>query len=519
MSEYITQIKTFIEGLEVRQRIFLAGALLVATLSVVLVGVWTTSIPYRTLMSGRDYDEMLNAAAALDAGEIPYELSESGVLSVPESALGRGRAAIANANIVPGLADVEDLKLGLTPQAQDWAFLRAKEGDIAEMIGNISGISAARVSIVPREESLYFGDERAASASVMVKLKPGADLSSQQVSAVVNLVSHAVDGLDPGSVSVTDDRGALLAAGKAKESTEQSDPSGLTEYRTKLERKHERAVLNALRPILGSASEFSVTSSVELDLTSTQVSSKRVDVDNQAILSEQLDESNSQKNKPSGVPGVDSNLPERASTPAGSATSSETTRSTANYVYPTTDELTLKPAGGLKRLSVAVQINTSRIAELAESAGVTTASLQANITAAVEAAVGYNAARGDLVSVQYVPFSQTEWVDATDNFTLATVSESTLPYLLALVGLLLSFFMIVRPLMTVITRTGRPAETMVNEKGETIFRSDETAQDISSRLHDLVDNYEPVDATDLNRLVNKQTNVAAQVLRQWNRTT
>lgn len=518
MSEYITQIKTFIEGLEVRQRLLFAGALTVAIFSIVVVALWTTSIPYRTLMSGRDYDEMLNAASALDAGEIPYELSESGVLSVPESALGRGRAAIANANITPGLADVDDLKLGLTPQAQDWAFLRAKEGDIADMIGNIHGIAAARVSIVPREESLYFGDERAASASVMVKLKPGADLSKQQVNAVVNLVSHAVDGLDPGSVSVADDRGTLLAAGEGKESVEHSDASGLTEYRTKLERKYERAVLNALRPILGSASEFSVTSSVELDLTSTQVTSKRVDVDNQAILSEQLDESNSQKTKPSGVPGVDSNLPERASTPAGAATTSETTRSTANYVYPTTNELILKPAGGLKRLSVAVQVNTSRLNDLATSAEVTTESLQASITSAVEAAVGYSPSRGDLVAVQFVPFSQAEWVEAAESYSLASVSETTLPYALALIGLLLSFFMIVRPLMAVITRTPSAGDTMVNEKGETVLRNDETAHDISSRLHHLVDNYEPVDATDLNRLVNKQTNVAAQVLRQWNRT-
>jgi hypothetical protein len=78
--------------------------------------------------------------------------------------------------------------------------------------------------------------------------------------------------------------------------------------------------------------------------------------------------------------------------------------------------------------------------------------------------------------------------------------------------------MIVRPLMAVITRTPSAGDTMVNEKGETVLRNDETAHDISSRLHHLVDNYEPVDATDLNRLVNKQTNVAAQVLRQWNRT-
>ncbi|MGB0767770.1 MAG: DUF481 domain-containing protein, partial [Phycisphaeraceae bacterium] len=42
-----------------------------------------------------------------------------------------------------------DLKLGLTPRAQEWAFLRAREGDIARMLASMDGISGAQVSIVP----------------------------------------------------------------------------------------------------------------------------------------------------------------------------------------------------------------------------------------------------------------------------------------------------------------------------------------------------------------------------------
>jgi hypothetical protein len=45
---------------------------------------------------------------------------------------------------------------------------------------------------------------------------------------------------------------------------------------------------------------------------------------------------------------------------------------------------------------------------------------------------------------------------------------------------------------------------------------DETSSDLATRLKRLVDNYQPVDANDLNRLVNEQSQASAAVLRRWN---
>ena len=528
MNRYLDQLRAFYTGLDDRQRRMLFVASAVALMAIVAVGAWSTHVPYQTLLTGRDYDDVLKAAGALDEAEIPYQVTDDGALSVPRAQLGRASAAVAAVDVLPGLQDVAELKLGLTPQAQQWAFIRAKEGDIARMLASIDDVSAAQVSIVPREESLYFGEERPASAAVFLKLTPGAEMGPGQVRAIINLVAGAVDGLDSTGVTVADDRGTLLAEGGVESvASRGTGPAELLEYQTQVERRYERSVTQALLPVLGYGADFSVTAAVDLDLTSTETQEHRIEVDRQAIVSERLDESTSAKDAPGGVPGVDANLPERASESAASSSGSMTERnaSTTNFDYPTVDEITRRPAGGLKRVSVAVQVNEARVADLAAAAlGVEEASeddvrmLQERIREAVHTAVGYDSERKDMVTVSFIPFAEREWVDESDA-TLPAWAESSMPYALALVGMLLAFFVVARPLVRAVTLPAAMADEVDGEEDdvEEPMVGEETSSELSERLRVLVDNYESVDSGDLNRLIEKEAEVAAQVLRMWHR--
>ncbi len=114
--------------------------------------------------------------------------------------------------------DSQDLlgKLGaLTPQAVIDAQTRdGLAGDIELALRGIDGVQDARVIIAPAKTG-YFADDvsRDASASVRLRLVPGARLSADAISGVRSFVAAAVPGLDARNVTIVDDRGIALGEG------------------------------------------------------------------------------------------------------------------------------------------------------------------------------------------------------------------------------------------------------------------------------------------------------------------
>lgn len=500
-------------------------AVLVAVVAAAGLSLWANTTAYTPVVSGRGYEAALSAAAAVDAAGIPYKLSPPDSLEVPVNQLGAARSAIAKETDLPGLGEVSQLQLGLTPQAQQWAFLRAAEGDLARMLNGIDGIVASQVHVVPHEESLYIGEQRPASAAVFVQLAPGMELTPGKVRAIVNLVANSIEGLEPERVSVADDRGNLLASGDGGpgDGGALGTMSTLVDYRTSLENRIERQVSQALLPVLGYGGGFSVTATVDLDLTSRETTTRQVDAAKQAVVSEVNEETlTSAGTKQGGVPGVDANLPERGTPSAGASTESNRTANTVNYAYPTVDEVATRPAGGVQRVSVAVQVDEKRLASLVEgSAGkIEPEALKKQIDAAVQAAVGFQAARNDVVTVSYLPFATPEWTVGTDApMVPGTVVNDALPYAVAVLALALVFWFVVRPIVGAVVRPlePEPAEVVALVDGEVLTEKQESDADIANRLKALVDNFQPVDQEELNRLVDREAETAADVLRKWAR--
>jgi flagellar M-ring protein FliF len=509
-------------ALEPARRNRLLAALAVAVVAALGTSIWASRETYAPVLSGRGYDSALQAASAVEAAGIPYRIAAPDRLEVPEKRLGAARAAIAAEQTLPGLGDVSELQLGLTPQAQQWAFLRAAEGDLARMLNGIDGIVASQVHVVPRQDSLYIGEERPASASVFLRLEPGAQLQTSQVRAIVNLVANAVDGLDSQRVSVADDRGNLLATGAGQDEGALGEMRSLTEYRSQLEGRYERAVSQALLPVLGYGGGFSVTATLELDLTSRETTSRSVDADKQAVISEVNEETQTESGgQASGVPGVDANLPERAAASEGKGTASNRTALTTNYVYPTVDEVAKRAAGGVQRLSVAVQVDEGRLVQLVEASGgkVEITALKQQIDRAVQAAVGFDATRKDTVAVTYLPFVAPDWMMGTEPETTPTsLMQDALPYLVPFGALALLFWFVVRPVVGAVIR---PISPPAPEPGEVAPTPElplpDADRDLAQRLKALVDNYQPIDQADLNRLVIRESEFAADVLRKWTR--
>ncbi len=518
MRNHLDKLLAWHRELDTTRRIQLYAGVASALLAVGLIVSWLSWTPYRPLLAGRAYDELLDAAAALQPAGIPYRIEEGGTLSVPVTRLGEARAALGAQNGLPALGDVADLRLGLTPKAQDWAFLRAREGDIARMINGIDGVSASRVSITPRVEALFADEEEPARASVFLKLRPGRSIGEAQVQAVVNLVASAVEGLEPQHVSVVDERGQLLSEA-AFPGVGANTLERLLEVQRAQERRYEAAVADALNPLLGYGGGFSVTATVDLEIAEEERVEKVLDTEKQALLSEQLHDSKTEKGELGGIPGVDANLPERpGQAVAGGGGRTESSAVTSNYVYPTVDKKTVRPSGEVKRVNVAVQVDEAIVRELAEGAGVPVDELQGRIERAVKAAVGFDPERNDTVSVTFLPFAEPQWVEggglAVPWWDLAA---DAMPWLVAALAVLLGFLYVVRPLMEAATRQVPDVdEEAWLAEGDGPSAADPNA-DLVERLRRAASNLEPVDSKDLNQLATQQSAAAAHVLRQWHR--
>ncbi len=403
--------------------------LMLALAATVAVGVsvvlWMREPDYKPL-TGIGSARQANAAAeALQAANIPYRLDDStGMLLVPAEVLHQARMKIAGVGGLGGdqegfeLLD-KDQGFGVSQFMETNMFRRSLEGELARSITSINSVQHARVHLAIPKSTSFLRDQRTPTASVTVGLAPGQSLSSGQVRAIMNLVAGAVTELTADHVTVVDQSGQLLSG--QDDNTEQGGTDRQFKYVQQLETNLRDKVHNILLPTVG-ANRFTAEVAADVDFTWVEETEELFNPDQPALRSEQT--SNEQRvgeSSDGGVPGATSNeppavasapqtLPEAtaagASPPAPppSRTRSQATR---NFELDRTISHTRHQVGRVTRLTVSVLVDDLP-APAAEDGKVSyvpwkEADLE-RLTALVKNAIGYNAARGDTVTVVNSPF-------------------------------------------------------------------------------------------------------------------
>ena len=332
---------------------------------------------------------------------------------------------------------------GTTSQMFDAAYWRAKEGELARTIMASPLVRSARVHISNGGSRPF---ARAATSGASVSLMPtGAGIPPEQAAAIRYLVASAVAGLAPENVTIVDARAGRVLSGE--DATAGRTGDRLAE---ELRRRAERMLEARVGP--GNAI---VEVAVETVTESEQIVERRLDPDSRVLISSEVEEraAASTDARPSNVT-VASNLPDGdAGAGAGQSTSDDTeTRERSNFdVSETTREVRRVP-GGVQRLTVAVLVNEAEPA----SDGAAAPRAEEELTALrdlVASAVGFNEARGDVITLRAMPFSLSEPDAGTASGTLdQLVAGLDLMRLiqigiLALVALVLGLF-VVRPILT-----------------------------------------------------------------------
>ena len=359
--------------------------------------------PQRILYSQLDDADRAGVAAALDQAGIGYHIeNETGALTVSEGDYYRARMLVASdgALATPESGDqmLDKLPMGASRTLEGERLRAAREHDLQLTIGEIDGVDGVRVHIAEGEKSVFVRDNVPPSASVMVRLKAGRQLSESQVTAVVNLVAGSIPGLSPDAVRVVDQHGRLLSQSSGPDSDR-------LDLQSRMESKLREQVSQLLLPMLGEAN-FTTQAQVELDMADVTQARESYDKDG-VVRSETQQQSQSTGSGPAaGIPGVLSNTPPPATqarpgapqgsapTPTSSGTPPSNGESSSSRTFELGREVSVSNSrpGGVKRISVAVAVSDAALK------GAKAQDIQ-DIQSLVSAAVGADPQRGDQVKV------------------------------------------------------------------------------------------------------------------------
>ncbi len=378
---------------------------------------WITTPTMAPLFSNLASTDASAIVDELNAGGVAYELADGGqtilvangsVYDLRLQMSGKGLPAGSDT----GYALLDEQSITTSEFQQQVQYQRAVEGELANTLEALDGVSQAVVHVALPEDEVFASDEGEPTASVLLDLAPGTELGGEQIQSITNLVSSSIEGMAPEQVTVSDSTGQLLSAAG----------SGLTsaagDARSQMEQDYEtRLAANAqaiLDRVLGSGhAQVSVRADLDMsqrDSTSTthaytpgtppvseQRSSEQYTGDGAAV---------------GGVLGPE-NTADAADGTGGGQADYTTDSSTANNAVDQTVTNTVTAPGEVRRLTVAVVLNDTVAGTLD----------QARVEDLVTNAVGLDAGRGDEISLASLAFDTSAADEAAAEMAAAREAE------------------------------------------------------------------------------------------------
>jgi flagellar M-ring protein FliF len=404
----------------------------------VAVVLWSQGGDYRPLYGSLERLDSSAVLDTLDKNKIKYRIDEgTGALMVESNRIHDARLKLAEAG-VPGESAVgfelleKEQPLGTSQFMESARYRRSLEGELARTIASITSVRSARVHLAIPKETVFVRDARPASASVFVELFPGATLAPAQVKSIVNLVAGSIPELKPENVTVVDQKGNLVSQ-LVLDDPQMVEANKQLEYTHRIEQQLLKRINSILQPIVGEG-KFRAEIAANVNFTAVEQADERYNPDLPALRSEQRIEENRAGSEVAGVPGALSNqppadgqAPEQAGQAAAQGASPQGTGPTAapaaaggakagprsreqlvrNYELDRTLSYTKHSVGQLQRVTVAVAVDNKPPKPAADGAALDPAAPPVawtpeeleQLAILVRNAVGYDAARGDVVNV------------------------------------------------------------------------------------------------------------------------
>ena len=443
-----------------QRNLVLSAVLAAIVAAIIVVALWSSSQSFRPLYSQQERFDIGEIVSVLESEGVSYRMQEqNGQVLVPEGEVAKVRMLLASkgvkAKLPTGLDSLkEDSSLGTSQFMETARYRHGLEGELVRTIMSLNSVANARVHLaIPRQTLFVRQNSENPSASVMLELKPGEDLKSEQVEAIINLVVGSVTAMKPEFVSVIDQYGRLLSADVASAEAGKVNAKYL-EYQKNVEKQIIQRAADMLTPIVG-PSNFRVQVAADMDFS--QVEETQEILDNAPVVrNEHTIHNNSVDQIALGVPGSLSNQPPVTGEEVETNDSQNTNaRSEVNRQYAVGSSVrrTQYQQGQIEKMSVSVLLNSK-----ASPDGVAWSEAdKEQISNMIMDAVGISAARGDSLSLMSFNFTPIE-IDAPPALPWwqdPTVQQPIRYVIGGLLGLAMIFF-VLRPLIMHLTGVDKP---------------------------------------------------------------
>ena len=366
MTEQNSGLTSVLGNVDFLRQLTLIMALAICLAIAVLVILWANESEYRVLTK-LPTEQLIKTMDFLDSSKVDYH-QENNTISVPIEEYQRIKLLLAREGL-SGEVDqgsellMQDMGFGVSQRLETERLKYGREQQLANTIEQLKSISRAKVLLAIPRENVFARRSKSPSATVVLTMQRGRILSEEEVDAVVDIVSSAVQELLPNRVTVTDQNGRLLNSGS------QNSISSRSRKEFEIEQKREQEYLSKidsiLIPVVG-LGNYTAQVNVSMDFTNVEETARRYNSELPSLRSEMKVEDSTIGGLLGGIPGalsnqppVDSVIPEKVN--AANQKQATPTRkhleSTKNYELDEAISYTKQQTGVIRRISVSVGLD------------------------------------------------------------------------------------------------------------------------------------------------------------------
>ena len=410
---------------------------------------------YEVLFDSLSSSDAAKVVEQLEKDNVEYKLEANNVIKVPKSVVYKQRISIASLGIPKnngvGFELFDNQEFGATSFDQKIKHLRALEGELSRTINALAPIESASVSLALPKETLFVSKQVDPTASVMIQLIDGRNLSSKQIRGIKNLVAAAVPKMSSSDVMLVNGEGETL--GDEDEMAQMGELSSTQQkFKNKEEKKRQKKIIQVISPFVGGDSKVVAQVTIEYDFSIKNSTSEVYDPEN-VVRSEQISEEKREGGSPEkvgGVPGTVSNIgPVQGLKSNQTSEKYEKNTGTTNYEVGKTVSTTKSQFARIKRITAAVMVDGKYKYKLGEDGSPTDIleyqSLDDTdllaLTSLVSQSIGINESRGDQISVKNLQFKRDNSEPGSDGVSQAVAFSET--YLAPFSGLFKYLFVLI----------------------------------------------------------------------------
>lgn len=402
-------------------RIALAATAIGAIIAIGYFSIAPRLVDYKVLYTELEAEDAGAIVEELKKREAKYRLKQGGsTIEVEADRVHDLRLEMASAGLPrqgqAGFDSFQNIRLGASELERQVAYRRAMEAELARTISAMRNVKSTRVHLVLPKKSVFTSQVQPSTASVVVKLTPGKQLERENITGILHLVASAVPNLKTSQVTLVTANGQVLHRGS--EDGDADSKAQLDAAQDAIARNYEKLLRDRARAMLERVlgpGHVDVRVQATIDSAKIERKSDSYDKSKAAMRSEQMllegTSANVLDDTVAGVPGAESNLPQGADGRADQQP--ETTpaddkklwrrRHTRNYEISHVQERRVSTKVEVKRVAVAVVVDGLRTVNGKPAKARSREELD-KLATLVKSAIGFDAGRGDIVTIESIPF-------------------------------------------------------------------------------------------------------------------